>query len=79
MGESDLINHGAHAKVGDLVECLTPQGAPSGITGLVSKVILNQPFGDFDDHNLQMRFLEITGLLGNTYDSYVIIRSRASR
>ena len=68
-------NHGSHAKVGDLVEILNPQGKPTGITGLVSVIINRKPMGDFDDHGIHMRFLEVTGVQGRIKDCYVVVRS----
>ena len=68
-------NHGSHARVGDLVEVLNPQGQPTGITGLVSQIVNRKPLGDFDDHGIHMRFLVVTGLEGRIKDSYVVVRS----
>ena len=68
-------NHGSHARVGDLVELLSPQGLPTGVTGLVSQIINRKPLGDFDDHGVHMRFLMITGVSHRIKDSYVVIRS----
>jgi len=68
-------SHGAHARVGDLVEVLNPQGQPTGVTGLVSEIFSRKPFGDFDDHGIHMRFLAVTGIEGRIKDSYVVIRS----
>ncbi len=68
-------NHGSHARVGDLVELLNPQGQPTGITGLVSQIVNRKPFGDFDDSGIHMRFLVVTGVQGRIKDSYVVVRS----
>ena len=70
-------NHGSHARVGDLVELVNPQGLCTGVTGLVSAVVNRKPFGDLDDHGIHMRFLEVTGVAGRIKDCYVVIRSSA--
>ena len=68
-------NHGSHARVGDLVELLNYGGQPTGITGLVSDVILVNPLGDFDDFGVHRRFLMVTGLGHRIKDSRVVVRS----
>jgi len=68
-------NHGSHARVGDLVEILNPQGQLTGITGLVSAIVTRKPLGDFDDSGIHMKFLEVTGQNGRIKDCYVVVRS----
>ena len=68
-------NHGSYARVGDLVEILNPQGLATGITGLVSEVVIHKPLGDFDDSGVHRRFLAVTGISHKIKDSYVVIRS----
>ena len=68
-------NHGSHARVGDLVEILNPQGLLTGMTGLVTDIVEYSPLGDFDDHGVHRRFLKLTCCEHRIKDCYVLIRS----